>query len=79
MTAPHRRYALLVAADALEADDRTLQDLIADDDRAALLTAPQVINALRILAALEPAGAKSRKRADAWNWGGSDMTPGEPK
>ena len=47
MTAPHRRYAL-------EADDRILRDLLADDGKDAPLTAPQVISALRLLAALEP-------------------------
>lgn len=52
--APARRYALLIAADALEADESTLRNLIADDDTDALLTAPQVINALRALAAVEP-------------------------
>ena len=54
MTA-ERKYALLVAADALEADEHQLRELIEDDGEAALLTAPQVISALRLLAALEPA------------------------
>lgn len=53
MTAPHRKYALLVAADALDADDRTLRDLIEDDGADAPLTAAQVISALRMFAGLE--------------------------
>jgi hypothetical protein len=53
VTAPHRKYALLAAADALEADDRTLRDLIEDDGKDAPLTALQVISALRLFAGLE--------------------------
>jgi hypothetical protein len=48
-----RRYALLAAADALDADDHWLQALIADDGPDAPLTAAQVVASLRVLASLD--------------------------
>lgn len=46
------RYALLAAADALDEDDSRLRALIADEAEDAELTAEQVIDSLRILAAV---------------------------
>lgn len=46
------RYALAVAADALDDDDRFLGRLIDEDGDTAEMTAPQVIHALRLYAAL---------------------------
>lgn len=51
MNAAKTRYALLAAADALEDDPARLEALIADDAEAEM-TAPQVISALRVYAAL---------------------------
>ena len=48
-----RRYALLAAADALDAEPDRLQALIADDGPDAPLTAAGVIAALRLLADLD--------------------------
>lgn len=45
-----RKYALLIAADALQRDEWLVADLIADDGEDAKLTSAQVIDALRILA-----------------------------
>jgi hypothetical protein len=53
MTAPARRYALLAAADALEADDLALRNVVADDGPDAPLTAAQVVASLRVLASLD--------------------------
>lgn len=52
MNPSQARYALLVAADALQDDPARLEAHVADDGKQAAMTATQVVDALRIYASL---------------------------
>ena len=52
MNPSQARYALLVAADALQDDPARLEAHVADDGAQAAMTATQVVDALRVYASL---------------------------